>query len=48
MGRAKGLGGKTLERLPATGIIFRETPGDYDSTGTPRRAGSTSSTSTAA
>jgi hypothetical protein len=26
----QGLGGKMSERLPATGIIFRETAADYD------------------
>jgi len=26
----EGPGGKTSERLPATGIIFRATPGSYD------------------
>jgi hypothetical protein len=26
----QGRGGRTSETFPASGIIFRETPGDYD------------------
>jgi len=39
-------GSKLSKRLPATGVIFRETAAEHTSTGTRRRAGSTSSTST--
>ena len=35
---------KLSKRLPATGIIFRETSGDYDLDWHPRRDASTSST----
>ena len=42
----EGRAGKLSKRLPATGVIFRETAAEHTSTGTRRRAGSTSSTST--
>ena len=36
-------GSKLSKRLPATGIIFRETQAEHESTGTRRRAANTSS-----